>query len=535
MIKLKILILLFLYALKLSAEFDQFELWLIDRAHEVSALYNKPYKDQPEKKVKRVIHNKEYVVYRPNHGLAHGLRQALYVKDIVKELRDPLNTHNLALWVQKKSDEDFEKLTKKLALAALYYRVGRENEYSNSRGTEKMKARFEENMRNGAQLFKKAAQSLELFDNEEEIQDFMNAFYHYEYKNKKEEMPKKSKPIDRILYAAHILDVRRVAVSWNNISARPKRIKEIARLLGLSEEKIQILDNKVAKYLEATGDRDGWQERGRYAHRFMLQANDPEMMMRKIKVSILEDVSLLRKAKERADDPWYPYIKRPLLDDSFKDFKDRIIQEDTDHIPWTLKAPKKQEEARLIRLKDIVVDRIVDKKTGKKYIKFYHGTTSDFINIFKSGADAVKYNFADTTALGMGFYLTANINEAKNYACTRIRDRKDEHENLLGLLLVFGILESDKIQGKELKPSASGTRYSDDISGKPLDEDIFFVRNKKHYNQFLFFENIKPYLKLFKIITLPKGFGKAKNYEDLDGLSLDSTIPEEDRFLRCTY
>ena len=165
----------------------------------------------------------------------------------------------------------------------------------------------------------------------------------------------------------------------------------------------------------------------------------------------------------------------------------------------------------------------------------YHGTTSDLVPVFKEGAKAVKFNAAERTALGMGFYLAANMNEAKDYACTRLKMRLANNPTIKALLLVIGVLEDDKIQGKFVDPSSKGPRNSDDKTGAPLDSSNYFVRNSNLYNQFVFFNNSAPYLKIFDIVELPKGFGKAFNLQDKDGLPMTSTQPDTDAKLKCPY
>ena len=238
-------------------------------------------------------------------------------------------------------------------------------------------------------------------------------------------------------------------------------------------------------------------------------------------------------AQDSQEDPWYPYIKRSLLpiDLISKDIKSRTIQKIT-HLPWTL-LPPENKDSEIFKLKDVVVDRIRDPETGQKYIKLYHGTTSDLLDIFKKGADEIKFNLADRTALGMGFYLTANPNEAKNYACARLRLRKDE-KDLRALLLVVGVKDLNKIQGKLVEPKTNTAyAYSDD-DGNPINKNIYFIRNNKRYNQFVFFSNIAPYLRIFKIIIIPNNFGKSKNFQDYDGLDPASKEPEFDKALKCT-
>ena len=166
-----------------------------------------------------------------------------------------------------------------------------------------------------------------------------------------------------------------------------------------------------------------------------------------------EDEPVLTIAKKQSDDPWYTYAKRPLLSSSQARTKYGFLglaqiaartNENIKHIPWTLKPPKSENSSELFKLKDIVVDRIKDPITGKNYVKLYHATTSDLIDIFKPGAQAIRFDVAELTALGMGFYLAANVNEAKYYGCERLGTRKWGKTDLKTLLLVIGVLD-DKV------------------------------------------------------------------------------------------
>jgi hypothetical protein len=532
-------------------------LWLLEQANEARNIYDKPYEDQPEKKVSRVINGQKVTIYRPNHGLAHAARQALLARHLITGLRKDLKKESkLSQWIKNKSPEEIAKLKRKVELAALYYRAGRENEYSHSKGTPERKARFNENMRNGAKMFQKAAQKAKIFESESEIEDYMEAFYRYEYDDLKKELSENSKFIDQILYAVHILDLRRVPSSWNIPETRPMRLKQIAKDLGLSEDidLIKKLDELSKEFLLATGDRDSWLDRKKYAREFILQARDPERMI--LRLADVEEghpnqgsLPIITNAQDKADDKYYSYVKRPLLDSGHnlnppldKEILDYIKSRTTQpvqHLAWTLLPPFKDDKDRAFKIKDVVVDRIKDPETGKNYVKLYHGTTSDLVDIFKGGAQEIRFDVADRTALGMGFYVSADMNEAKNYACARVRAKKKENKNenkdLDGLMLVIGVRDDDKIKGKLVEPKTANVRYSDDKTGEPLDEDIYFVRNEKRYNQFLFFKNVAPYLKIFEIVKLPRGFGKSKNYQDFDGLPATSTEPETDKALRCTY
>lgn len=224
------------------------------------------------------------------------------------------------------------------------------------------------------------------------------------------------------------------------------------------------------------------------------------------------------------DDPWFPYLLRPSKEDAAQKnlYPDEVLQKIPGltrmkgaHVPWTFSAqPEGPKE--LQKLVDLVPDRIVDPATGKRYVKLYHGTTDDIIDIFKPGEKAIRFDVAVTTVLGQGFYLAADPNEAKAYACNRLKERLTKNPDLKGMMLVVGVEEKDFIKGKySLK-----AHLSNDKTGEPLDPEIFFKRNGRMNNQFVFFSNTAPYLKMFEIVVLPakKGFGRSMGIDDFDGI-----------------
>lgn len=244
-------------------------------------------------------------------------------------------------------------------------------------------------------------------------------------------------------------------------------------------------------------------------------------------VSAKESPPVVTYALASDQDPWFPYLFRPSLNEANQKnlYPEEVLKKipaltrtKALHVPWTFSAqPEGPKE--LQKLVDLVPDRIIDPETGKRYIKLFHGTTDDIIDVFKPGEKAIRFDVALTTALGQGFYLAADPNEAKAYACTRLKERVGKNPGLKGMMLVVGVLENDQIKGK-FSPKAN---LSDDKTGEPLDSEIYFKRNSRLNNQFVFFSNTRPYLKMFEIVVLPKGFGRSNGIDDFDGL------PEKDK------
>lgn len=242
-------------------------------------------------------------------------------------------------------------------------------------------------------------------------------------------------------------------------------------------------------------------------------------------------------AEARSDDPWFPYIQRPTKDSAANSglYPTAILNKSSaqtfqkvSHMPTTFIAVP-EGDMGLHRLMDVVADRIYDKDSNKTYLKMYHGTTDDLLDVFKPGESAIRFDVAVTRALGQGFYLTANINEAKAYACSRWKERVKNKTDLKGMIMVVGVEENDIIKGKY----SYNAHLSDDATGDPFDPEIYFKRNGKMNNQFVFFSNTKPYLKIYDIVVLPNGFGRSKGLDDKDGIPENRPNPENTAGFSC--
>lgn len=244
---------------------------------------------------------------------------------------------------------------------------------------------------------------------------------------------------------------------------------------------------------------------------------------------------------------YYSYVKRPVkpstgltaaLLNLFPQSAWNLIPTGTvtnvNHMVFTFETTPQNQ---LVKLKDIVPDRIVDTATGKRYVLMYHGSTSDFITgIFDLGSSAIRFNAANITAFGQGFYLASNPNESKNYACDRRNGgggggAKPPH--IQPILLIIGVQEEDAIKGRRSHTDL-GTNQGD-----PTDPNIYFRRTTTSHNQFVFYSNAKPYLRIFKIIKLAKNHGMANGYDDGDGTPDPTPAgmidPNMNPAYRCTW
>jgi hypothetical protein len=243
------------------------------------------------------------------------------------------------------------------------------------------------------------------------------------------------------------------------------------------------------------------------------------------------------KAESKLSDPYFPYIKRPTVANATMsysaDILKRIPQDTRQHggrpsyfVPWTFYNAWRDFRGNLgdkTELGMIVPDRVKDKTgkdykdpiTGKNYIKLYHGSAAKYKSAFLK--DGIAFNKGVRNAYGQGFYLTADINEAKRYAC--------DAASLAGgsaIVLVVGVEDRHEIVGRK-----SGTYQSNISTGEPYDKSIYF--GVGHDNQFVFFSNALKYMKFFTLVDLPPKFGAAAGIiESNDGYSTVETQVDHD-------
>lgn len=283
---------LFIFTASFAADLSDENRWLLDEAKKVNKIYVKAYIDQPWQFIERYINNKLYRVERPNHGLPHALRKALLMRAIVNELKKaPAANNPLAQWIQSFPPEELAKQMKKLLLAALYQRIGRESEINRRTASAEDKARFDQNMQNGALVFKKAAQESGLFKDDEEIQRYMDSYMRDAIKDRGDYnriFTGETKFIDELLHTIHILDSRRVNQDWNDIAKKPEikdeRIRSLGHSLGFNKDlaPVERLNDLSEKYLEITGDKDKFKGKTTYSDIFFILSHDPDLLFEKL-------------------------------------------------------------------------------------------------------------------------------------------------------------------------------------------------------------------------------------------------------------
>ena len=235
------------------------------------------------------------------------------------------------------------------------------------------------------------------------------------------------------------------------------------------------------------------------------------------------------KADNKIDDPFFPYIKRPLVSNAAMLYPDAVIKRipnDTRQpvqtrtpyfIPWTFKNA--WHNGAVTELGKIVPDRIKDKTgkdylspSGNTYVKLYHGSAAKYKTGFLT--QGVAFNKGVRNAYGQGFYLTADINEAKRYAC-------DAAFGGDAIVLVVGVEDRPEVKGK----SSYNGHQSDINTGVAYDDNIKF--GVGHTNQFVFFTNSEKYMKFFTLVELPPKFGAADSIVEENGFGIGVPAPSD--------
>lgn len=233
-------------------------------AQAINPHFSKAYEDALPSSPYYALHDKASgkTVYRPNHSLAHGLRQAYLAVDIGIALKHvegkSLNTAGQALanWVKEKAKAD-PLLFQKIEFANAFQRTGRKSEASRDYDPEKFESYLEADKQN---LQEAAAEHIgpgKLFKNQAEL-DLYKTAIATKYESLEQARNKDLFYLSKILYTSHLLDLRRLP------HFEKKRILEQIAL-QLFETKTPNADEtklvdklwkRSGDYLAATGDRD---------------------------------------------------------------------------------------------------------------------------------------------------------------------------------------------------------------------------------------------------------------------------------------
>ena len=240
--------------------------WTRTTAGAVNVHFKKAYKDKP---VSLDCNGKK--VNRPNHSLAHGLRQGLLASDIVDALNSTALSFknqeaiNITKWVKEKMEKDLF-FRQKVEYTSAFQRTGRESEASSSG---KHKDAYEKYERKDAANFdadvKKHIGHGKVFKDAYEAQVFKEAILWSTAKEGKIDPLKNEdlKFLRKVLHTAHDLDLRRLPfdTTKGGIGNSFQRMVS-TELFGdnsyINSERVLIdrLWERSGEYLRATGDRD---------------------------------------------------------------------------------------------------------------------------------------------------------------------------------------------------------------------------------------------------------------------------------------
>lgn len=273
--------------------------WTQALAKIIDVYFKEPYKDDPNRLNSWKIDGHECIVYRPNHSLAHGLRQGLFALDIVEGLLETqtLNSQEaieFIQWLKHKvlTDPNFKN---KVEIASAFQRTGRDSEKSSSSN----KTLYDKYERQDAINFEKDMKKYvgpdKLFKDDLEMQTYKEAIL---WSTAHEGMLDPATNEDllylrKLLHAAHHLDLRRMlgfspqitksnamkelfgdnsVIDINNFSVPPA--------LAAEQTFINKLWERSGEYMEATADRDNSvipkrKERG---EKFCILSHNPDQM-----------------------------------------------------------------------------------------------------------------------------------------------------------------------------------------------------------------------------------------------------------------
>lgn len=271
--------------------------WSYQVATDVNKYFKKPYKDGP-KTLKMEYKGTTYVVNRPNHALAHGLRQGFLAVDIVSGIAKTAlafasdDGKKLKKWVDRKIVKD-PKFKQKIEFAAAFQRTGRQSEASSTADPQKYNEYERADAKNFAREVKKHIGPGKLFNDKKEAQVYKEAILWSTAAEGKIN-PQKSESLyclRKIFHAAHDLDLRRM----RKFDLKRVKCSAVEELFGngtvnqanwtvnpafKNEKKfINELWKRSGEYLKATGDRDVETQRN-YQGKFCKLAYNPKAMVK---------------------------------------------------------------------------------------------------------------------------------------------------------------------------------------------------------------------------------------------------------------
>ncbi len=264
-------------------------------AKAVNPHFSKAYEEASPSSPYYALHDKasDKTVYRPNHSLAHGLRQAYLAVDIGIAFKHisgkSLNKAGQALadWVKEEAKAD-PLLFQKIEFANAFQRTGRKSEASRDTAQEKFESYLEADKQNLQEAAREHIGPGKLFKDQAEV-DLYKTAIATKFESLAQAGNKDLFCLSKLLYTSHLLDLRRLP------HFDKKRILEqIALQLfetktpNAAEKKlIDKLWQRSGDYLEATGDRDmDSKDRGDWDTAvFAQQAHDPDLAVQALQLA----------------------------------------------------------------------------------------------------------------------------------------------------------------------------------------------------------------------------------------------------------
>jgi len=223
--------------------------------------FQRPYEDSDYLSIIIAkINDIYYTVYKPNHGLAHSLRQGFLVRDIIKLLTSK------NLWLINEIEKD-NMFPIKVAILSSFQRSGRQSEISSSSDPLLYEKYENDDIKNFS--YKMSSTPNPYFANSE-INLWASAL-KWDCKNELHTIQE----ISKLIKAAHLLDLRRIP------SFDPVRIKyEVSELLDITpnSDVMDILWNQSGKYLNICGDRDLVINKRDWSDRFFVLHQNPNKL-----------------------------------------------------------------------------------------------------------------------------------------------------------------------------------------------------------------------------------------------------------------
>ncbi|HXF90671.1 MAG TPA: SidE phosphodiesterase domain-containing protein [Candidatus Nitrosotenuis sp.] len=259
-------------------------------ANDVNMFFKQKYVHAPHDRTTAMIGGKSYTVNRPNHALAHGMRQGFLASDILYGMKQlgtsglalTTETQNFVAWINSKLAVD-PGLIRKFQLVASVQRTGRGSEI----GWMHDPIRYQQYKERDAKNLELLAKIYHLVGPGKLFKDNAELQLYKELLNSTGSVPTQYKTdykyLKGIITSSHELDLRRVGGTFdkNYIVQHVQHALFGNAILGTAETNyLAKLWTRSGEYLAATGDRDSAIGKYQYSSHFYTQAHDPASMVK---------------------------------------------------------------------------------------------------------------------------------------------------------------------------------------------------------------------------------------------------------------